>query len=86
MKIIEYLFSPSSFDLHGFKVEGPSILVIPSLIALIFVFVASLVWLYKDAVKRNKNGFIALLFILLAGWPGAFIVWFWLRPPLKPNT
>lgn len=80
------LASPASFDLHGFKLEGPAILVVALLLAIIAVCVGSLVWVSRDARKRNKNVFAALLFILLAGWPLSFAWWLWLRPSIKQNT
>jgi hypothetical protein len=84
MNIIKGLMSNAS--IHGpggFKIEGPVIFVIPAIIAVLFFIFASLVWVYRDAGKRDRNGFVALIFILLTGWPGSFLWWFWLRPPLK---
>lgn len=80
------LMSPASFDLRGFKLEGPAILVLPLLLAIVVACIGSLVWLCRDARRRNKNAFVALLFVLLAGWPLSFVWWLWLRPLLKPNT
>jgi hypothetical protein len=82
INLLNYLLSPANFELHGFKVEGPVILLVPALIVIICCFVASLVWLYKDAKRRSKNGIVAILFILLTGWPVSFLWWLWLRPPL----
>ena len=81
--MIERILSPASFDLAGLKLEGPVILVIPALAAILFAAIASLVWLYRDAQKRNKYGLVAILFVLLTGWPVSFIWWFWLRPPTE---
>jgi len=83
--VIKFLFSPASFNssLGGFHIQGPSIFIAPATIAFIFCSIGSLVWVYQDARKRDKSGFITLLFILLTGWPASFIWWFWLRPPLK---
>jgi len=58
-------------------------LIVPASIGIIFLVIASLVWAYKDAGKREKSGFITLLFLFLTGFPASFIWWFWLRPPLK---
>jgi uncharacterized membrane protein len=86
MSILDKLFSPASFDIAGIKAEGPSILIIPLLVALAVFFVLSLIWIYKDSRKRNKSGFIALLFILLTGWPLSFLWWLWIRPRLKTEN
>jgi hypothetical protein len=83
--IIKFLSSPASFSgwPGGFSTSGPFVFAVPVFIAYISLLIVSLVWVYIDANKRNKNGFIALLLILLTGWPFSFIWWFWLRPPLK---
>jgi len=52
-----------------------------SLLSLLFVF--SVLWVFFDARARQKSGCIAMLFILLVGWPLSFLWWFWLRPPLE---
>ena len=82
MNLTKCLLSPVTFDLHGFKAEGAAILIIPLLIAIIGGVLASFVWLYRDAARRNKNGLVCILFIILSGWPASFIWWLWLRPPL----
>jgi hypothetical protein len=84
--LIRQLLSRASFEAPGrLKIEGPAIIVLPAVIAIVFCSITSLLWVYKDAVKRNKNGLIALLFIILTGWPVSFLWWFWLRPPLRRN-
>ena len=78
--MIERLFSPARFNLHGFLIKGPAIIIIAGAIVLIAVFITPLFWVFKDARNRNRSGLIAMLFILLTGWPASFIWWFWLRP------
>ena len=81
---INFLFSPASLNgPAGFHLEGPFLYVESVFLAFIIFSVASMVWIYKDARKRGKSGFVALLFIFLTGWPASFIWWFWLRPPFK---
>jgi hypothetical protein len=81
--LFQLLLSSASFNggPNGFHTEGPLIIVVPTVIAFFGIFFGSLVWVFRDAAKRNKSGFIALLFILLTGWPASFIWWLWLRPP-----
>src|SRR6187397_1254443 len=74
------LFDPASFNLAGFKLEGPVILVIPLLLGIIAASVYSLMWIFRDAEQRRKNGFIAIIFILMTGWPLSLVWWLWLRP------
>jgi hypothetical protein len=80
------LLSPASFAFGSFKIEGPVMLVFPGVIALVVLSIASFVWLYKDAKKRSKHGLIAIVFVLLTGWPVSFIWWFWLRPPIPQKA
>ena len=82
--LIELLSTHASFKGPSIlKAEGPVIFVVPATIIMIYGAVASIVWLHRDALNRNKNGLVAVLFILLTGWPASFIWWFWLRPPLS---
>ena len=77
----EKILSPASIDLGFFKAEGPAIIVIPALFLVIFGFLFSLVWLYRDAKKRKKSGILAILFLITA-WPASLLWWIWLRPPV----
>lgn len=77
------LMSAMSFKSGDFHLEGPVLLVLTVTAALLAAFVWTLVWLYRDAGKRKKNGIVAVIFVLFSGWPFSFIWWFWLRPPVK---
>jgi len=81
-KLLHILTSPAKFHLAGWKMEGPAIIVIPPLVAIIALALWSIAWIYKDALRRGKNGSIAVCFILLCGWPVSFLWWLWLRPPV----
>jgi uncharacterized membrane protein YhaH (DUF805 family) len=82
-EFIKFLDSPTSFSgwPGGFFTSGPLVFSVPVFIAYIALFIFSLVWVYRDANDRGKSGLVALLLILLTGWPFSFIWWFWLRPP-----
>ena len=79
--ILTILTSPSNIDLAGFKFQGPAFLIVPVFFAFIFLAVSSVIWIFRDASQRRKNGFVAILFIL-CGWPLSLIWWLWLRPSL----
>jgi hypothetical protein len=80
----KYVLSPASFTAPGgFHVEGPVVFVVFGVIAAAILSVWSFLWIYRDASKRDKNGFLAVLFILMTGWPVSFIYWLWLRPPIS---
>ena len=87
--ILKFWLSPCSFALGGpkdFKIEGAAIIVLPTLVFLAVLFCGALTWVYRDAKRRNKNGFAVLAFVILfhwpLGWAGSFIAWLWLRPSL----
>jgi uncharacterized membrane protein YhaH (DUF805 family) len=84
IKTLEALFSRVSFASGSFQAEGPAILMIPTFVAIIVGFIASLVWAYRDARSRGKHGFLVLLFIFMTGYPLSFVWWLWLRPPITP--
>ena len=87
MELLNILFSRTTYGKPGgLYIEGPLIWVFAVLATLVSIFAASMVWVYRDAVKRDKNPVIAILFVLLTGWPVSFIWWFWLRPALKEES
>ena len=77
--------SPNGFDFlrRDISFHGPGITVIPLVIILLGCFIWSLIWVYSDACKRNKNPLFAVVFILVAGWPYSLWCWHWLRPEIK---
>ena len=78
IEALKFLFDPISFELGFFTFKGPLIV-----FALVIGFsVASLAWACEDAKKRNKDGYLAFIFICTAGWPFSLLWWLWLRPPL----
>jgi len=82
--LFKFLLSPASIHgPNGFSLEGSTIWVLFAALCIVTVFVGSLTWLYLDAERRGKSRLIAILFILLTGWPASFIWWLWLRPPLR---
>jgi len=78
------LLSPASIKGSGMDLEGPAGVVLPIAIALVLISIWSFVWLFKDAHKRNKNGLLAIIFVLITGWPFSLLWWFWLRPSEQP--
>lgn len=80
--IARILLSPASFKGPGIDLEGPAFVVLPAVIAILLLSIWSLIWLFCDARKRSKNGLLAIIFVLITGWPLSFLWWFWLRPQL----
>jgi hypothetical protein len=93
LKLFNFLVSPMTVNMIGIHIHGAFIFVAPVTIGLIELSIGSLVWVWLDATRRGKSGWITLLFILLTGWPASFLWWFWLRPketvrtdhPYEPN-
>jgi hypothetical protein len=53
----------------------------PFIILLALVgYIASVIWVSRDARKRGKSGFFAGFFAAIALWPVSLIFWLWLRP------
>ncbi len=42
---------------------------------LVSVYVYSLVYVYRDARRRNKGGVAAVLFVSLLLWPVSLVLW-----------
>jgi hypothetical protein len=59
------------------------IILVAMLSAFSTILLSSLIWVFFDARNRRKSGLIALLFIVITGWPLSFIWWLWLTPPIK---
>jgi high-affinity K+ transport system ATPase subunit B len=51
------------------------------LICLVFfvIYIASLVWVYRDAERRGKSGILVALLIALISWPIGLLVWLLVR-------
>jgi hypothetical protein len=73
-------FTPLSIHFLGHVASAPAIMLIPTMVGFSYGFVASLIWLRRDAERRGKNPAHALLFLLTTGWPLSLLWWLWLRP------
>lgn len=81
--LLWFFTSEASIQFPSVPLKGP-----PALILLFVVLaVASAVWVARDATRRGKSSFAAVVFILVAWWPVSILFWRWLRPPaLLPPT
>jgi hypothetical protein len=85
--IIQDLRTPISFSFGGIHVgPGPLYMALPVLLVLFGLFVWSLVWIYRDAQKRKKQGWLVTIFAALIFWPWSLVLWLWLRPKEAGNT
>jgi hypothetical protein len=47
-------------------------------------FVYSLTWVYDDARRLGKPGWLVVLIVAVGSWPVALIAWFFFRPEQSP--
>jgi len=59
-------------------------IIVPFMLTILGLLIWSLIWVYKDAEKRGKPGWLVLLMVLFLNWPVSLLVWFVFRPELKP--
>lgn len=60
----------------------PVIAIIVSLIiGLLFLvlYIASIVWVYRDAERRGKSGIVVALLVAFISWPIGLLVWLLVR-------
>lgn len=54
------------------------------ILCLIFfaVYIASIVWVYRDAERHGKSGILVALLVALISWPIGLVVWLIVRKNL----
>jgi hypothetical protein len=78
-QIIWFLLEPNSHV--QFPFGGAEIRASPFLILLaLWAYVASIIWMSRDARKRGMRGILAGIFAALGMWPLSLLLWLWLRP------
>ena len=58
---------------------GPIELVLGFCLGLV-LYVASLVWVYRDAERRGTAGALVVIMVAVIAWPLGLIVWWLIRP------
>jgi hypothetical protein len=60
---------------------GAVAIIIALIFGLIFfaIYIASLVWVYRDANRRGKSGILVALLVAIISWPIGLLVWFLVR-------
>ena len=69
-------------DTDGGAGALPAIAIIIALIiGLVFfvIYIASLVWVYRDAERRGKSGILIALLVAFISWPIGLLVWLIVR-------
>lgn len=58
-------------------------ILIPIALVVLGLLIWSLVWVYGDAERRGKPGWLVVLLVLLLDWPISLLVWLVFRPEVK---
>jgi hypothetical protein len=56
------------------------LLIIAAAVLLLAAFIASIVWVWRDAERRGQPGFIVAVLVAFLFWPFSLIVWLLARP------
>ena len=59
------------------------LLAIPFFLVILGLLIWSLIWVYHDAEKRGKNGWLVVALVFLLEWPISLLVWLVFRPEIK---
>ena len=61
---------------------GPIIFIIAIAGALVvgILYIASIIWAYRDAERRGKEGILVALLVALVAWPFSLVIWLVIRP------
>jgi hypothetical protein len=65
----------------GSGAGGAVALIITILLILVClaIYIASIVWVYRDANRRGKSGTLVALLVALISWPIGLVVWLIIR-------
>jgi hypothetical protein len=55
-------------------------LIVPFALLIFGLFIWSLVWVYRDAEARGKDGWLALVVVFFLNWPFSLLLWMLFRP------
>ena len=58
-------------------------LILPFILLILGLLIWSLVWVYGDAERRGKPGWLVVLLVLFLDWPFSLLVWLVFRPEVK---
>ena len=60
---------------------GVVAIIIGIILFLLFfaIYIASIVWVYRDANRRGKSGILVALLVALISWPIGLLVWLIVR-------
>jgi hypothetical protein len=59
------------------------LLIIPCILLILALLIWSLVWVYNDAGRRGKPGWLVVLLVLLLDWPLSLLIWLVFRPEVR---
>ena len=74
--------SPLSPDVLGIAL---ALTIAAFVAAFAFLLVYSLIWVYRDATRRGKPGWLCALLVFLFDWPISLLLWYVFRPALPAH-
>jgi hypothetical protein len=51
-------------------------------VAVLSLYLASIVWAFRDAAKRGKSGWLVAILVAFLSWPLGLVAWLVFRPDL----
>jgi hypothetical protein len=78
--MIDFSNGKIAIDISIIHISGNQYVMYPVLIALIFLYIRSLIWVTKDARKRGKSPILAIIFVSICSWPISLLWWTWFYP------
>jgi len=58
------------------------LIAVPFFLVMLGLFIWSLIWVYGDAEKRGKSGWLVVLMVFFANWPVSLLIWLVFRPEM----
>ena len=58
-------------------------ILIPLGLLVLGLLIFSLIWVYGDAEKRGKPGWLVVLLVFFMNWPFSLLIWLVFRPEEK---
>ena len=78
LSLLATLIQNGTNDDSGMAI-GITIIAIIIVLVCLALYIASIVWVYRDAQRRGKNGVLVALLVALISWPMGLLVWLLIR-------
>ena len=62
-----------------------ALFLVPFALLILGLLIWSLIWVYSDAEKRGKSGWLVVAMVFFLNWPASLLVWLVFRPEVKAS-